>query len=878
MQNQIISTAYTLPLTYLNNGSTAGQWVNPQYLLLQDDLTAESSPAQGATCDVIVGNFNFNIPSGAVITGIQFKVRGYVGAITSPPASLAFSAYNNLPTVPEYYPYTAPFTGFTQSIAEYVFGSPTYLFNRAWTVDEINNFKLQLLGSGDIFIDDVQAQVFYYIPSSVTPPTPPSDFCLNCEGPIQGVEYFLAIELTATDTKAYVYNFNYANGQPIQITDLGDCGGVIEVVLDEGKIATNGSNFMENAAITNITRLPSGLIELDFGSLTNRGLGFKSPWTHDSTLVGPHSINAKLIISNSAPYEAKKLRQCQLGYVFSGPVSLQFNGSNIVSPITKFNFTGAVVVTPDSDPTKGNIFIPGVGTTPPVVVSISSATSGNVQVPDLTWNHTSLGVNRDLKVEVSLEGGKTVTGITFNGVPLVFTVSAELNAVRSEIWNLVAPPVGTYPIVVTYSANTYCSAGTESLVGVDQSTPLGNTQSATGTDMNPILVLTTAYDNSILIDALSTAQTPILYTPGLGQVASWVHNAATDTRQGGSSEIGSGTSPDAVTMQYNITQSTDWAYCAVEIKGLTSAPPVVTGVTVQDTTPNVVIPNVTKLVFPDGVLTNPALGEADINTTLIKARGTDTTPGYLDPKLNIHSSDASVTVTKTITNPSGNEVIDYDLSSPLAQVIKNTVNADETLGGVITTNISAPDLAYAGIFNANSLYVDNSGTSGFAVALSGYTNGITTWAGLNYGIAASAPGKKIRLRAMIAMQGTDVSHFFCFGFSDTVTSVSPTAFADKTFRFVMAGSSVYAVTSDSVAATSTVLSGISAGTAGVAIPHTYEIVWNPGTDVKYYVDGILLATHTTNIPTSNTGVKLVSSAPSTGVNGFIQGIVMSQEY
>lgn len=638
MQNQILETEYILPLTYLYNGGvdqTEGQWTNPQYLLLQDTLTAESSPSQGAVCSVMVGNFNFNIPSTAVITGIQFKVRGNVGAITAPPATLTFNAYNNLPPTPEFYPYTAPFSDFTQDLADYIFGSPTYLFNRAWTVDEINNFKLQLLGAGDLFIDDVQAQVFYYIPSTILPPTPDNNMCATCESPIQGVEYFLAVEMTATDTKAYVYDFNLADGTPIQISDLGDCGGVLEIVIDEGKSAINGNNFMENCAITNITVLPSGLVELDFGSLDNRGLGFVEPWTHIDALIGPHSVNAKLIISNSGPYEGKKIRTCQIGTVVSAPIDVKLNGADIVNPAVKFNFSGAVQVTQDgTDLTQANIFIPGIGTTPAVVVSTSTATSGGVQVGALgtgdTWMHTTSGVDRALSVSISMEGGKTITGATYNGIALSHDVDATLNAVRSEKWTLLAPPVGTFPIIVIFSAPSYASGEAASLVGVDQTTPVGSTQSSTGTSMAPSLILTTTYDNSVIIDSLSTAQQPILYIAGAGQTLIGLNIANADVRQGGASYTGSGTAPDAVTMQYAITQNTDWAYTAVEYKGITTTPPPVSGVTVQDTTGVVSVANLTKMVFPNGSLTNPNTGEGDIDLSATRRVVTQTAHGFAE--------------------------------------------------------------------------------------------------------------------------------------------------------------------------------------------------------------------------------------------------------
>ena len=46
----------------------------------------------------------------------------------------------------------------------------------------------------------------------------------------------------------------------------------------------------------------------------------------------------------------------------------------------------------------------------------------------------------------------------------------------------------------------------------------------------------------------------------------------------------------------------------------------------------------------------------------VKATSADTTPSFLDNKINIHSSDSSVSVTKSITNPAGNEIVDYDIT------------------------------------------------------------------------------------------------------------------------------------------------------------------------------------------------------------------------
>ncbi len=50
-------------------------------------------------------------------------------------------------------------------------------------------------------------------------------------------------------------------------------------------------------------------------------------------------------------------------------------------------------------------------------------------------------------------------------------------------------------------------------------------------------------------------------------------------------------------------------------------------------------------------------------TSKVKVNSSDTTENYLDNKIQIVSADSSITVTKTIQNPSGNEKISYDLSA-----------------------------------------------------------------------------------------------------------------------------------------------------------------------------------------------------------------------
>lgn len=64
----------------------------------------------------------------------------------------------------------------------------------------------------------------------------------------------------------------------------------------------------------------------------------------------------------------------------------------------------------------------------------------------------------------------------------------------------------------------------------------------------------------------------------------------------------------------------------------------------------------------NGTTGNPLVATVGIDR-YVKVDAGDTTAGYLNSKINIHSTDASVNVTKTITNAGGNEILDFNLTT-----------------------------------------------------------------------------------------------------------------------------------------------------------------------------------------------------------------------
>lgn len=586
--NTIVVTPFTLPTVVFANGQVTGNpWNLPTNMFFVDGDVSSANASVGAASDVTLGGYNFqyngiSIPQGAIITGIELEVIGYRGAQTVPPITLDISLYDNVDGANNFYPYTSGFTGLTPTMSTTILGTPTYLFASSFTVDQINNLKVNLQGNGDINLDSFLVRVYFYIPAPATPPASNAGLCIECDSPIQVQAMYLELPFLSGESTFYLKkgSFAYPNGTPVQPGDVGACGGHIPFVFDEGKRKSDGNgNFEENAMLdTNIgswSVLPSGVIQVNLGAVTQRGLDFKTPGTFVATLMSDHDANSKVIISNNTPYNLTLVRRCQADTVFSPPIDVEQEGADIVNPVHTFNFTGGgVAVSQDgTDPFQANINIPGTSVTPPVVVGTGSGTSGNVQVSSLTFPLTTSGVNRGVLVQVSMEQLQTITSITFNGVPLTQQVvlTDAPNNLRSEQWFLVAPFLGTANIVITLSGASYISAGAEALVSVNQATPVGALTSNNGTSLAPTEIIVTTVDNSLVFDSLVTAQTPILYTPGPGQTSNWAHFAVTDTRQGSSTWEAAGTAPDAVTLSYAITQNTDWVMTGIEILGLAPA-------------------------------------------------------------------------------------------------------------------------------------------------------------------------------------------------------------------------------------------------------------------------------------------------------------------
>lgn len=874
--NTIVVTEFTLPTSIFANGQVTGNgFQNPENMFLVDGDVASANVNAGSASDITVGGYNFmyqgeSIPQGAVITGIELEIIGYGGQQTSPVLTLDISLYDNVNGADDFYPYITGFTGFTPDMASYVLGTSTYLFATNFTVDQINNMKMNLSANGDISLDSFLVRVYFYIPATTSDPIVTSNTCISCDSPVQVQAMYLALPFLAGETKFYLQkgSFVYPNGVPVQPGDVGDCGGILPFVFDEGKNKSLDGNFEENAdldtSIGTWTVLSSGIIEVDLGDVTQRGLDYKTPGTHVASNMSNHDANSKVIISNNTPYNLRLVRRCQADTVFSPPIDVLKEGASVVDPVHTFNFKGSVAVVQNGlDPFQADITIAnGGGTLPPGLDSVSSATSGNVQVPDITWSHTCLGVNRLLSLQVSMEFGKTVTGITYNGVPLTFYIADENGDTRMEMWYLVAPAVGTHDIVVTFSADSYVSAGAESFVGVDQTTPVGGGDSATGTSVNPSIVLGTTYDNSLLVDGLSTAQTPILMTPSAGQVENWHHYANTDTRQGSSALTNTGTAPDVVTMDYTITQNTDWTLCIMEIKGITiptgSGVQSVTGLDTDNTDPlnpiiEISVDGIT--ITGDGTPGNPLVASGGGGSLEVQQNGSTVETGV---------SVINITGNASVSNPSAGQV---DIN-----ILGGGVGGDSLLKVGVGAQPNTQWYNFQALFNEN----DVDGTALWTNT--NFLNASLTSADGNgdvaldlakplsgqEGIILFNSGKKIILEGDMTFNAA-ITQKNGWGLVDAgvaqVETVQGTNDTSVCFVASTAGN-FFARCGNGVSFTETAIASL------LNTTRTLRIEYDPANvtpQARFYVDSLLVATVTTNVPSA------VASECSFGMGGNAVG-------
>lgn len=369
----IVQTQFKLPGYVVSNGEITGNpWLYPDNILFVDQYLALSDVNQGSSSDMIIGGFNPDLDTDAVVVGIEMKLIAKQGSVTVPATTLTVYAVDNTSGQDVFFPYTTP-VDLTLDLDTYILGTPTYLFDQiSLSVDQINNLKLQMVANGDISVDSFLLNVYYYLPDSTTPPVI-SPGCPTCNSPIQVPEMFLQLPFQIGDTEFYLTpgSMQYADGTPVQPGDVGDCGGEIDFVFDQGQLKGIGDNNFEENVVLDLSSgfwevLTSGVVKVSIGSVNNRGIQPHTPYGHDANLMSDHNANTKVIISNNGRFYSRFRRVCsELTQVYNevvagathtftlantpatGTLRLYGNGQRL-TPTVDYSITGAVITTVSS--------------------------------------------------------------------------------------------------------------------------------------------------------------------------------------------------------------------------------------------------------------------------------------------------------------------------------------------------------------------------------------------------------------------------------------------------------------------------------------------------------------------------------------------------
>jgi|GEM_PF-3590334 len=159
-----------------------------------------------------------------------------------------------------------------------------------------------------------------------------------------------------------------------------------------------------------------------------------------------------------------------------------------------------------------------------------------------SWNvsHTvSAGSNRILVVGVSCGGSSPAYGTSVTYAGQALTLLGGFNHpsvfIRTELWYLLNPAVGTADVTVTLNTSASLVIGAISLTGVDQTNPFDSAPAflyGTGNRANVIVPVIT--NGAWAVDVMALKPTNV--NPGTGQTKRWNKNAGAVVRGAGSTK------------------------------------------------------------------------------------------------------------------------------------------------------------------------------------------------------------------------------------------------------------------------------------------------------------------------------------------------------
>lgn len=283
-------------------------------------------------------------------------------------------------------------------------------------------------------------------------------------------------------------------------------------------------------------------------------------------------------------------------------------------------------------------------------------------------------------------------------------------------------------------------------------------------------------------------------------------------------------------------------------------------------------------------IANPSASDASYTVKGVVKGDTDAATSGLTIASGVISVNSGTTANKILKLDSSAKIPAVDGSQltnlPTRIGANYAVNADESLGtyftytpilsassanGWVATNVASGSV---GIGNQYATWQTNTTGLGFAGVSSGTIPGA-----LGQSQWRTNEGKVIRMKFRMKFSSLAASNFSGFGFGVSDLLISASTDTNNGLKFINDAGTLYAQNADNTTATRTNIS------SGITLTNwnLYEFVFTPGTDIKFYLNGTLVATHTTNLPSALTpGIFIGTSG--TNVNTVeIAGLIISQQ-
>jgi uncharacterized repeat protein (TIGR01451 family) len=344
------------------------------------------------------------------------------------------------------------------------------------------------------------------------------------------------------------------------------------------------------------------------------------------------------------------------------------------------------------------------------VISVDNTSSASTNATTLSWSHTvGSGNSRILIVGVAIHNSdRTVTSATYGSQNLTL-IGQSVDAsgkVEVNLYQLVAPPVGSANVTIVINGKDTMSGGAVSFTGVSQRSPVGPFASAGGSGLSGSVSLSSA-TNEVVVDIMgATGDAKTLAAVGY-QMPRWTNLSGTgpgDAIGASSTVIGSPTTM----MSWSLGASKSWALGAVALKPVPALALQADVCTTQTSPTNVIAgANYTCTIAVTNAgpatATNLMLAEAlpaGVDFFSASGGGTSNNGVAIWPPFNLISG-STTNFTLTLTTPAVGKLTNT-VSSTADTYDPDTSNNDGSAAGANVVTIVSPQGSPSFVSGANA--------------------------------------------------------------------------------------------------------------------------------------------------------------------------------